>query len=102
MAELTQFKDWPWQHWANLRPNSIALVTESQSMTWESVSQQITDLRTYFLMQGVEQRQCIVLHGKNSVELLLESAGTYCLWGSCLPLNPRLPEPVVRRIITSS
>lgn len=99
MAELAQFKDWPWQHWANLRPNSIALVTESQSMTWESVSQQITDLRTYFLMQGVEQGQCIVLHGKNSVELLLSQLALIACGARVLPLNPRLPERLLAELL---
>ncbi|MEX0422235.1 o-succinylbenzoate--CoA ligase [Providencia rettgeri] len=99
MAELDDFKDWPWQHWANLYPNSIALVTESQSMTWESVSQQITDLRTYFLMQGVEQGQCIVLRGKNSVELLLSQLALIACGACVLPLNPRLPERLLAELL---
>lgn len=64
MAELAQFKDWPWQHWANLCPKSIALVTDSQRLTWESVSQQITDLSIYFSMQGVAQGSVSFCVGK--------------------------------------
>ena len=99
MAELDNFKDWLWQHWANLRPNAIALVTESQSMTWESVSQQVTDLKTYFLMQGVTQGQCIVLRGKNSVDLLLSQLALIACGARVLPLNPRLPERLLAELL---
>ncbi|HHE6470267.1 TPA: o-succinylbenzoate--CoA ligase [Providencia rettgeri] len=99
MAELDNFKDWPWQHWANLHPNAIALVTESQSMAWESVSQQVTDLRTYFSMQGVAQGQCIVLRGKNSVELLLSQLALIACGACVLPLNPRLPERLLAELL---
>lgn len=99
MAELVHFKDWPWQHWANLRPNSIALVTESQSINWESLNQQVADLSCYFVMQGVEQGQCVVLRGKNSVELLLCQLALITCGARVLPLNPRLPERLLVELL---
>nr|ELR5224944.1 o-succinylbenzoate--CoA ligase [Providencia rettgeri]ELR5253948.1 o-succinylbenzoate--CoA ligase [Providencia rettgeri] len=99
MAELIHFNDWPWQHWANLYPDSIALLTDSERITWKALSQQVTDLANYFSMQGVNQGQCVVLRGKNSVELLLSQLALIACGARVLPLNPRLPERLLGELL---
>ncbi|MEQ5109915.1 o-succinylbenzoate--CoA ligase [Providencia vermicola] len=99
MAELTQFRDWPWQHWANLQPNSIALQSDCESLTWDSLNQQVKDLVTYFSMQGVTNGQCVALRGKNSVELLLSQLALIACGARVLLLNPKIPERTLRELL---
>ncbi|WPA90928.1 o-succinylbenzoate--CoA ligase [Providencia zhijiangensis] len=103
MAELasssSRFTDWPWQHWASLQPNNIALFTDTESVTWAALNQQIADLVTYFTMQGVQEGQCVALRGKNSVELLLSQLALLACGAKVLPLNPRLPERLLNELL---
>lgn len=99
MAELTPFKDWPWQHWANLQPNAIALNSSAESVTWDVLNQQVNDLVSYFSMQGVTKGQCVVLRGKNSVELLLSQLALIACGARVLLLNPRLPERTLSELL---
>lgn len=99
MAELTPFNDWPWQHWANLQPDSIAVYSDGESLTWDSLNQQVKDLVTYFSMQGVTRGQCVVLRGKNSVELLLSQLALIACGVRVLPLNPRIPKRVLNELL---
>ncbi|MEQ5184242.1 o-succinylbenzoate--CoA ligase [Providencia alcalifaciens] len=103
MAELvsssSRFTDWPWQHWASLQPNNIALFTDTESVTWAALNQQIADLVTYFTMQGVQEGLCVALRGKNSVELLLSQLALLACGAKVLPLNPRLPERLLNELL---
>lgn len=99
MAKLKNFSDWPWQHWASLQPNSIALLAGAESITWEALNQQITSLVTYFSLQGVSQGQCVVLRGKNSAELLLSQLALIACGARVLPINPRLPERLLTELL---
>ncbi|HHR6078157.1 TPA: o-succinylbenzoate--CoA ligase [Providencia alcalifaciens] len=103
MAELasssSRFTDWPWQHWASLQPNNIALFTDTESVTWAALNQQIADLVTYFRMQGVKEGQCVVLRGKNSIELLFSQLALLACGAKVLPLNPRLPERLLDELL---
>ncbi|EFB71325.1 2-succinylbenzoate--CoA ligase [Providencia rustigianii] len=99
MAELTHFTDWPWRHWASQHPDSIALLTDSESYTWQTLSEQVSNLSTYFSMQGLTQEQCVVLRGKNSVELLLSQLAIIACGARVLPLNPRLPERLIDELL---
>lgn len=103
MAELTlssiRFTDWPWQHWASLQPNNIALFNDTDAVTWAVLNQQIADLVTYFTMQGVSKGQCVALRGKNSKELLLSQLALIACGVRVLPLNPRLPERLLTELL---
>ncbi|WP_273826597.1 o-succinylbenzoate--CoA ligase [Providencia rettgeri] len=99
MAELTPFDDWPWQHWANHQPDSIALYSNGENLTWASLNQQVKDLVTYFSMQGVTGGQCVVLRGKNSVELLLSQLALIACGARVLPLNPSIPERTLSELL---
>ncbi|CAG9423090.1 o-succinylbenzoate--CoA ligase [Providencia alcalifaciens] len=103
MAELasssSRFTDWPWQHWASLQPNNIALFTDTDAVTWAALNQQIADLVTYFTMQGVKEGQCVALRGKNSVELLFSQLALLACGAKVLPLNPRLPERLLNELL---
>ncbi|HGN1705540.1 TPA: o-succinylbenzoate--CoA ligase [Providencia rettgeri] len=99
MAELKDFSDWPWRHWASLQPHSIALLSDAESITWEALNQQVTSLATYFSMQGITQGQCVVLRGKNSAELLFSQLALIACGARVLPLNPRLPERLLAELL---
>ncbi|OAT48220.1 o-succinylbenzoate--CoA ligase [Providencia heimbachae] len=99
MAALVPINDWPWQHWASLQPDSIALFTDAETYTWSALNQQISHLATYFSMQGLSRGQCVVLRGKNSIELLLCQLAIITCGAKVLPLNPRLPDSLLEQLL---
>lgn len=96
MAQLT---DWPWQHWANQRPQTVALRVGSQLISWQQFATDIDNLAGSFQQQGVTPGSAIVLRGKNSYSLLLAYlAGLQCA-ARILPLNPQLPEALLTSLL---
>lgn len=99
MAEVVHFTDWPWQHWASLQPNTIALVTDTESYTWRSFSDHVYQLAAHFARQGLQKHQAVILRGKNSVELLLSQLAIMASGARVLPLNPRLPDRLLDELL---
>ncbi|MGG4609017.1 o-succinylbenzoate--CoA ligase [Providencia sp. Me31A] len=99
MAELKDFSDWPWRHWASLQAHSVALLADAESITWGVLNQRVSNLVTYFSKQGVAQGQCVVLRGKNSIDLLLSQLALIACGAKVLPLNPRLPERLLTELL---
>ncbi|CFQ45445.1 O-succinylbenzoic acid--CoA ligase [Yersinia frederiksenii] len=96
MAQLT---DWPWQHWANQRPQTVALRVGPQLINWQQFATDIDNLAGSFQQQGVTPGSAIVLRGKNSYSLLLAYlAGLQCA-ARILPLNPQLPEALLTSLL---
>ncbi|HBO24058.1 MAG TPA: o-succinylbenzoate--CoA ligase [Providencia sp.] len=99
MAEVVHFTDWPWQHWASLQPDTIALVTDTERYTWRSFSEHVYQLAAYFARQGLQKHQAVILRGKNSVELLLSQLAIIASGARVLPLNPRLPDRLLDELL---
>lgn len=99
MAELIPFTDWPWQHWASQRPNDIALRTDHGSLTWLQLSEEVTRLAGCFYQQGVRGNQTVILRGKNNPQLLLSQLAVLRCGAKVLPLNPRLPELLLKDLL---
>lgn len=99
MAEVVHFTDWPWQYWASLKPNTIALVTDTERYTWSSFSERVYQLAAHFARQGLQKHQAVVLRGKNSVDLLLSQLAIIASGSRVLPLNPRLPDRLLGELL---
>lgn len=99
MAELTRFNDWPWQQWASQQPNSIALLTDDNSLTWAQLSEKITMLAGYFYQQGLRDHQTVILRGKNTPQLLFSQLAILRCGAKVLPLNPKLPELLLKDLL---
>ncbi|QIC15668.1 o-succinylbenzoate--CoA ligase [Providencia vermicola] len=99
MAELTPFKDWPWQHWASHQPDAIALITDVASLTWQQLNLNVINLAYHFDKQGLKKGQTVILRGKNSVELLLSQLAILRCGAKVLPLNPRLPILLLEELL---
>lgn len=99
MAELISFQNWPWQHWASHQPHSVALITDTESLTWKQLSQRITELASHLHNQGLRKNQTVVLRGKNSTDFVLCQLAILCCGARVLPLNPRLPTLLLAELL---
>ncbi|CNI67672.1 o-succinylbenzoate--CoA ligase [Yersinia vastinensis] len=96
---MAQLKDWPWQHWANLRPQATALHVGSQLISWQQWVTDLDNLTSSFQRQGVTPGSTIVLRGKNSYSLLLAYLAALQCAARVLPLNPQLPAPLLTQLL---
>lgn len=96
---MAQLSDWPWRHWATLRPQATALIFDRQPVTWLMVQRQIDTLAAGFQRQGVMPGSGVALYGKNSYPLLLAYLALLQCGARLLPLNPGLPPAVVTTLL---
>ncbi|CNE84016.1 o-succinylbenzoate--CoA ligase [Yersinia bercovieri] len=102
---MAQLNDWPWQsvspwrHWANLRPQGIAIRAGSQPISWQQLTAEIDDRAATFQQQGVSCGSGVVVRGKNSYSLLLAYLAALQCGARVLPLNPQLPEVLLAQLL---
>lgn len=93
------FTDWPWQHWASHTPEHTALLLESTPVSWRVLNQNIGQLASSFMYQGVTSDAIVAVRGKNSAELLLAYLAVLQCGARVLPLNPQLPDPLLTELL---
>ncbi|MEQ9861481.1 o-succinylbenzoate--CoA ligase [Pectobacterium cacticida] len=89
MAILT---DWPWRHWANQSPDTVALIDEDTHWRWRALAEQVDRLAVAFAQQGVRAESTVALCGKNSLQMLCSYLALLQCGARVLPLNPQLTE----------
>lgn len=85
----------PWKYWARLRPQTIAIRSGSQLISWQQLATDIDNLASGFQQQGVMPGSGVVLRGKNSYSQLLAYLAALQCAARVLPLNPQLPEALL-------
>jgi O-succinylbenzoic acid--CoA ligase len=88
---MAQLSDWPWRHWAALRPQATAVTVGQQAISWQELQRQVDALAADFQSQGVNPGCGVALSGKNSYPLLLSYLALLQCGARLLPLNPSLP-----------
>ncbi|WP_350238195.1 o-succinylbenzoate--CoA ligase [Pectobacterium colocasium] len=96
MAILT---DWPWRHWANQTPPSVALIDDETRWSWQALAQQVDRLTQHFTQQGVATDSTVALRGKNSVQMLFSYLALLQCGARVLPLNPQLPDALTEALL---
>lgn len=96
MAQLNQ---WPWRHWAKLQPQKEALRLEGRSISWQRLVADIDAVAASFHHQGVVEGRGVAVRGKNSYALLLAYLGALQCAARVLPLNPQLPETLLKQLL---
>lgn len=100
-AIMITFDTWPWQHWAQLTPHSIALRAHGADMSWRSLAARIERLADAWRQAGVTVSSGVALRGKNQLELLLAYLAALQCGARVLPIDPQLPtESMARRLPT--
>lgn len=96
---MAQLNDWPWQHWALQRPEATAIIFGRQHVSWLVLQRQVETLAAEFQHQGVLPGSGVALCGKNSYPLLLAYLALLQCGARLLPLNPKLPEPLLATLL---
>lgn len=96
MASLT---DWPWRHWAQQSPESVALTVDDVDWRWCTLAQHCDALADDFTRQGVAPDDIVALRGKNSAPLLLSYLALLQCGARVLPLNPQLPDTLIATLL---
>ncbi|MBF3375193.1 AMP-binding protein, partial [Leptospira borgpetersenii serovar Arborea] len=95
------FFDWPWRHWASVRPDAIALRADSGDITWRALCKRIDALAAGFHQQGVRDGGGVAVCAKNSERTLLAWLALLQCGARILPLNPQLPAPLINALLPS-
>lgn len=95
MAGLSGVDDWPWRHWARLRPADVALRSDGEAIDWRTLAQRIDGLAGGFSAQGVASEAVVALRAKNGPEMLYAYLALLQLGARVLPLNPQLPAALL-------
>ncbi len=86
------FEDFPWRHWANVRPNAPALLVDERSITWLALSQAVNDQVAILQKQGIAEHSVIAISESNGFALVIRLLALWQLGGQALLLNPKLSE----------
>ncbi|NDL65268.1 o-succinylbenzoate--CoA ligase [Acerihabitans arboris] len=92
---MITFATWPWHHWAQQTPHSIALRVDDVDWSWRSLASRIDQLAAAWQRAGVTVGSGVALRGKNSLELLLAYLAALQCGARALPLNPHLPAELL-------
>lgn len=98
MAELI---DWPWRHWAQCRPDAVALTVDDSDWSWHALAGHCDRLAAHFAQQGVAPGAIVALRGKNSAEMLFSYLALLQCGARVLPLNPQLPASLITTLLAS-
>ncbi|CAI0943524.1 o-succinylbenzoate--CoA ligase [Serratia grimesii] len=96
---MAQLNDWPWRHWAQRRPQAMAVMVAHQPVSWLVLRRQVDKLAADFQHQGVEPGCGVALCGKNSYPLLLAYLALLQCGARLLPLNPALPVSLLATLL---
>ncbi|MGE9552778.1 o-succinylbenzoate--CoA ligase [Erwinia amylovora] len=86
------FSDWPWRHWARFQPHKVAVAAGGHTLSWTQLAQQVDELATGFIRQGVHSGCGVAMKAGNSEQAVLAYMALLQCGARLLPLNPQLPE----------
>ncbi len=92
---MARIADYPWQYWAEHKPNHTALWHEDEAISWRQLSDRVQHIAAALQQQGVHEGSGVALRDKNSFELLLLYLAILSCGARVLPLNPKLPKTQV-------
>ncbi|RWR01316.1 O-succinylbenzoic acid--CoA ligase [[Pantoea] beijingensis] len=98
---MARLNNWPWRHWAQCKPESPALIVDGMCLNWQQLAQRIDRLAVGFRQQGVRVGSGVVLKGRNSEATLLAYLALLQCGARLLPLNPQLPDLLLRTLLPS-
>lgn len=93
------FDIWPWQHWASVRPDAVALRLAEETLDWQMLCQRVDALAGGFYRQGIREGQCVALRAKNSADTLFCWLALLQCGARVLPLNPQLPDSLLEQLL---
>ncbi|WFQ79946.1 AMP-binding protein [Xenorhabdus sp. SF857] len=96
---VTEWTQWPWQHWAAALPEKQAIQLDDEQLTWHQLTQSINAIAVHFRQQGVVEGSGVILRGKNSAELLLCYLAVLRCGARALLLNPQLPDRLLAELL---
>ncbi len=73
-------------------PDAIALVDESQELSYSELNHRSNQLAHYLIEQGVKPDQLVVLYMERSLEMIIALLGILKAGGAYVPLDPASPE----------
>lgn len=85
----TEFNNWPWQHWAALRPDQVALCCGLHSFTWLALSELVDTHASQLRVQGVRPDHVVAAVSANSLDALCLYLACLRLGACCVVLNPK-------------
>jgi O-succinylbenzoic acid--CoA ligase len=90
--DISAFTCWPWQHWAALRPEQIALSFDQQSFTWLALSELVDTHASQLCIQGIKQGHVVAAISANGLDVLCLYLACLRLGACCVVLNPKQSE----------
>lgn len=83
---------WPWQHWAQLTPDALALHNGERWLSWQALALRVSRLAAGFHAQGVNASAVVALKSHNSEQAVLSYLALLQCGARLLTLNPHLPS----------
>ena len=89
MTDNVEFKLWPWQHWADINPEQVALVYGEQQFTWQQVNGLVNRYAKQLSVQGVREGDVIAAVSTNNLTVLWLYLACLRLGACCVVLDPK-------------
>ena len=89
MKDDVDFSEWPWQHWADLTPEQVALVYGEQQFTWQQVNGLVNGYAKQLSGQGVREGNVIAAVSTNNLTVLWLYLAGLRLGACCVVLDPK-------------
>ncbi|MBQ4862208.1 amino acid adenylation domain-containing protein [Pseudoalteromonas sp. MMG013] len=80
-------------------PESIAVVFESQQVSYSTLNQRANQLAAYLIEQGVKPDSLVGICAERSVEMVVAILATLKAGGAYVPLDPTLPQQRLSYIV---
>ncbi|MFT5879995.1 MAG: O-succinylbenzoic acid--CoA ligase [Moritella sp.] len=87
--DISAFTCWPWQHWAALRPEQMALSFGQLSFTWQALRELVDIHASQLRDQGVKQDHVVAAVAANGLDVLCLYLACLRLGACCVVLNPK-------------
>ena len=95
------FHDWPWRHWREQRPEAAAIRLGDETLSWQALCERVDALASGFAAQGVQCGDGVMLRACNHPLTLLSWLALLQCGARILPVNPQLPEGLLRELLPS-
>lgn len=93
------FTNWPWRHWNTVRGAAPALRLDDETLSWTALCQRVDALAAGFQAQGVNEGDGVALCARNRPDAVLAWLALLQCGARILPLNPRLPAPLIQQLL---
>lgn len=93
------FPTWPWQHWCAQRGDAPALRMDDTLLTWATLCARVDKLAAGFQAQGVREGDGVAICARNRGETVLAWLALLQCGARILPVNPRLPAPLINALL---